>query len=283
MAIGHISDTARWVAMYRALESERPDAHFHDALARRLAGPEGEEILRGVPRGKAMAWPMVVRTVLFDDLLERLIRDEGADLVLNLAAGLDARPYRLELPPELAWVEVDLPGIIDYKEGVLAGETPRCRLERVRLDLTDRDARRRLFDRLGAGATRAVILTEGLLVYLPEAEVGALAADLHAPPACRWWIIDIVAPWLLARIKKMWGKSLAAGNAVMQFAPAAGTAFYEPFGWREEEFRPTMEEARRLHREMPLASVWRLIGRFRSAAKRAEGRRAAGVVLLERT
>jgi O-methyltransferase involved in polyketide biosynthesis len=36
--IRNISDTARWVAVYRARENERPDAVFRDPFARRLAG-----------------------------------------------------------------------------------------------------------------------------------------------------------------------------------------------------------------------------------------------------
>ena len=40
--IENISDTARWVALYRAIESERPDAHFRDPYARRLLGEGGE-------------------------------------------------------------------------------------------------------------------------------------------------------------------------------------------------------------------------------------------------
>ena len=43
----HISDTAHWVAFYRALESERPDALFHDPFARRLAGVRGARIAVG--------------------------------------------------------------------------------------------------------------------------------------------------------------------------------------------------------------------------------------------
>ena len=66
-------------------------------------------------------------------------------MVVNLAAGLDARPYRMALPPNLDWIEVDLPDLVDYKERILAGETPACRLERVRLDLADVAARRKLF------------------------------------------------------------------------------------------------------------------------------------------
>ena len=64
--ITHVSDTARWVAIYRAMESERPDALFRDPYARRLAGPRGEEIVRAMPHGRAMAWPMIVRTAVMD-------------------------------------------------------------------------------------------------------------------------------------------------------------------------------------------------------------------------
>src|SRR4051794_2293342 len=43
--IRNISDTALWVAMYRAWETERPDPVFRDPYARRLAGTRGEEIM----------------------------------------------------------------------------------------------------------------------------------------------------------------------------------------------------------------------------------------------
>jgi len=42
--IRNISDTARWVAVYRARETERADGLFRDPFARRLAGTRGEEI-----------------------------------------------------------------------------------------------------------------------------------------------------------------------------------------------------------------------------------------------
>ena len=62
----HVSDTALWVAMYRAFESERPDALFRDPYARRLAGERGDAIVRTLPRGRSLAWPMVVRTAAMD-------------------------------------------------------------------------------------------------------------------------------------------------------------------------------------------------------------------------
>ena len=96
--IENVSDTARWAALYRAMESERPDAHFHDLYARRLAGERGEAILRAIPGGRAWGWPMVVRTCVFDELILGAIERDRAKTVLNLAAGLDARSAPLEPP-----------------------------------------------------------------------------------------------------------------------------------------------------------------------------------------
>ena len=139
--IRHISDTARLAAMYRALESEHPDALFRDPFARRLAGIRGEQILDATPKRSRHEWAWVTRTYLFDRFITQQIQ-QGIDLVVNLAAGLDARPYRMPLPASLPWTEVDLPGVLSYKEDMLRGEKPACVLERVRLDLSDVSARR---------------------------------------------------------------------------------------------------------------------------------------------
>src|SRR2546421_12503822 len=122
--LASVSDTARWVAMYRAMESERPDALFHDPYARRLAGPAGEQILASMPQGHRWAWPMIVRTAVMDEIVMRLVREQGVDTVLNLASGLDTRAYRLDFPSPMRWVDVDLEGIFPYKERGLGRETP---------------------------------------------------------------------------------------------------------------------------------------------------------------
>ena len=98
MPIENVSDTARWVAFYRAMETERPDAVFRDPYARRLAGPEGERMVDEMPRGRTTAWAMITRTAVFDEIILDFVRQQQIDLVLNLAAGLDARPWRLALP-----------------------------------------------------------------------------------------------------------------------------------------------------------------------------------------
>jgi methyltransferase (TIGR00027 family) len=264
------------------METDRPDALFRDPFARRLAGSQGQEIVDTIPRGRSMAWAMIVRTAAFDEMILDAVRRRGADVVLNLAAGLDARPWRLPLPPTLRWVDVDLPEILAYKIDALRDERPVCQYEAVAADLTLSDVRLALFSRLDAGAPRVLIVTEGLLIYLTPEQVGALARDLRATGHFRWWLSDLASPRLLKMMSRHWGRATTAANAPFQFAPAEGTAFFAPFGWRELEFRSTAEEARRLQREMRGMWMWRLVSRLSSRKTQEEIRRMAGYILLER-
>ncbi len=281
--ITHVSDTARWVALYRAMESERPDALFHDPYARRLAGERGAQILNAMPKALTWAWPMIVRTAVMDELILRTISRDGADVVINLAAGLDTRPYRLPLPPSLRWYDVDFPDVIAYKREQLTRERSVCALEHAGADLTDAGERHALFARLGASARAALVISEGLLVYLTPEQVAGLAAELREQASFRWWLIDLGSPALLKMMERTWGKAVAAGNAPFRFAPAEGTAFFQPYGWREAEYRSIWEESRRLKRTMRLAWLWNLVGKLATKARRDQFRRFSGIVLLEST
>jgi methyltransferase (TIGR00027 family) len=281
-AIEHVSDTALWVAMYRAMETDRPDAHFRDPLARVLAGERGAAILRGMPDGEATAWPLIVRTQVFDEMILKAIRERGAKVVVNLAAGLDARPYRLELPADLEWIEADLPDMIDYKVSRIGAEKPKCRLERVKLDLADLPARRAFFDRLDASGKPTLAITEGLLIYLTPEAVASLCDDLYARENLRWWLIDFASPMLLEILAKRWGSTLKAGNSEFKFGPAEGAGFFTSRGWVLAEERIPADESRRLKREMKFAWLWRIMGALMPAEKREKYRRLSGFALLGR-
>ncbi|HEV2491293.1 MAG TPA: SAM-dependent methyltransferase [Candidatus Acidoferrales bacterium] len=282
-AIRNVSDTARWVAYYRAIETERPDALFRDPYARNLAGERGEQIVRQLRGGMRQSWSMIVRTAVMDELLLKTIAQDRADMVINLAAGLDARPYRLELPASVRWVEVDLPEMMDYKSEMLKGETPKCKLERVSVDLADETARRELFARLNASAERALVITEGLLAYLAPEQVTSLAKDLHASEHFRYWLTDLASPKVKQMMDKHWGKQLKAAGAPFKFAPAKSEEFFRPHGWEAVEFRDFFGESVRLNRTMPMMWIVRMQMRImpkRSAKMMKQWR--SGVVLLRR-
>lgn len=281
MTIASVSDTAKWVAEYRAMETDRPDAIFRDPYARRLAGPDGARIVAHMKNGTRYAWPMIVRTAVFDELIMDRVR-AGADMVLNLAAGLDARPWRLDLPATLRWIDVDLPDILRHKTEELKTERPRCRYEAVSLDLTDAARRQALLSQLGRECARGLVVTEGLLIYLQTEQVAALASDLHAAAGFRWWLMDLGSPQLLKMMERSWGKDLRRGNAPFRFAPAENTRFFQALGWREVVYRATADDALRLNRAMRGMRFWRFLTRFYPRRIRAQFERFAGSVLLER-
>jgi methyltransferase (TIGR00027 family) len=273
--IRNVSDTARWVAVYRAQETERPDAIFRDPYARRLAGERGEQIARLMPLGSDNAWSMITRTYLIDQFIGAELQ-RGADMVVNLAAGLDSRPYRMQLPPSLRWVEVDLPEILDYKESVLGGEKPMCSLERVRLDLSDLSARRELFARLAPSAKRALIITEGLMIYLTAEAAGGLAADIAAHKTFSRWIVDIASPGLLRMLRKRMAPQLREA-APFKFAPEEGPAFFERYGWKALQVQSLLKNAAQLKR---LSLILRLFALLPESEKSRRERPWSGVCLF---
>lgn len=283
--IRSVSDTALWVAYYRAMESERPDAHFRDPYARRLAGERGERIVKDLRQGRRMSWVMVLRTVCIDELISKLLT-QGVNTVINLAAGLDTRPYRMDLPSTVNWIEVDFPEIISYKQEQMEKEAPRCLLERVALDLANVEDRRQLFARISSSMSspsKAIVLTEGLLSYLRPEEVAALAHDLHEQPGFHYWITDLASPAIVERTRKYWGKHLSSANAPIHFGPAEGPEFFRPSGWKLVEFREFLDESRRLKREMPLAWMMRVTERlFPKQFAKMRQKWRSGVILMER-
>jgi methyltransferase (TIGR00027 family) len=188
-AITHVSDTALLVAGARAIESERDDAFVRDPFAARLAGERGRAMFRAVPHAEWMGFGMAVRTKFLDELLLDSILSTGLKTVLNLGSGLDTRPWRLELPRDLRWIEVDFPAMLEYKEALMAMETPQCRRERLAVDLNDSGQRQAIYS--AVGSMPALMITEGVLMYLPAATVKSLAAEVGRECGIAHWISDI--------------------------------------------------------------------------------------------
>jgi O-methyltransferase involved in polyketide biosynthesis len=100
--IQDVSETALMVVVWRAHENDHPKPLYRDPFALKLAGERGKQIAAHFPKIRKMisCWMMAIRTRIIDELIEHAA-DNGVDTVLNLGAGLDTRPYRLNLPKEL--------------------------------------------------------------------------------------------------------------------------------------------------------------------------------------
>ncbi|WP_231748764.1 SAM-dependent methyltransferase [Mycobacterium sp. M26] len=269
--VSGVSDTARWVAVYRAQESARPDALFRDDLADLLAGEQGRAIVAAAPRRIRDGWWLVARTKLIDDLIEDAIA-QGCDRVLNLAAGLDTRPYRLDLPADLVWVEADLPALVAEKDRLLADRTPRCQLSRHAVDLADPAARDRFLDEALAGARKAFVLTEGLLMYLSAQDVTGLSAAFTRPEIA-WWTFDFASRGLQKTMNEKADGLLR--NAPFTFAPDNGLAFFEDLGWTTVSVESVMTAAYRYRR---LPRLMRLLARLPQPDPRRPGTKVLSAV-----
>ncbi len=284
--IRSIADTARWVAYHRATETESPNALFNDPFARRLAGERGALI---ASRLQGNAEFIALRTLLFDTLIRTRVEEQRIDTVVNLAAGLDTRPYRLPLPAGLRWVEIDLPEMIEMKQAAMAAEIPGCRVEAIAADLSSAAVRQRVFAEINAAAGRTLIVAEGLLTYLTEDDVAALAADLRRQSTFREWLVEVVSPETVRYVQEHWAEHLDAGGAGMHFAPADWRRFYRRLGWRPFGFRDIEREAVRLGRAAGavglrprLGRLARTLARMVPPSARWAGQHESGVALLTR-
>jgi methyltransferase (TIGR00027 family) len=263
-----LAATARWIAAERARESARPDALFTDPLAAALAGEPGRALAERMGGGGDNP-TFAVRTRFFDDAITAAVGPTGrtadvarssdgdpadldpadahpttavttaaegvqcVDQVVVLAAGMDARVFRLDLPADLAWYELDRPALLAVKEQELAGVTPRCERYAIGCDLAD-DWPAAL---LGAGfdpARPTVWLVEGLLAYLEADAVDRLLDRLTALSAPGSHLLCdpigeslLVSPWMRPVLAQ-----LAEAGTPWRFGTDRPEDLLVPRGWR---------------------------------------------------
>jgi methyltransferase (TIGR00027 family) len=233
--------TAQWVAANRALETEWPEPLYRDPLARELAGPAGFAMMNatravlGLIDSNRPEPYLTIRTKYLDDALLAAIRRQPLTQVVILAAGMDARAFRLEWPSQVTLFEVDRNDIFDYKEPRLAahGATATCDRQIVRADLA-RSWIPALTD-AGFDTDRpAAFLTEGLLMYLDEADVDRILDSISALAAPGSWIgLDAVnTDMLTSAFTSAYMKKLAEAGCPWKYGVDDPAALLSRFGWR---------------------------------------------------
>jgi methyltransferase (TIGR00027 family) len=276
--IENVSDTALWVASYRVQETRRKDAAFRDPLASTLAGDRGRRIARSMPRSALVGWGVVLRTSAIDRLILAAL-ETGIDTVLNLGAGLDTRPYRMALPPQLRWIEVDLANILELKNSKLAGHESLCKVERIAADLSNRASREALFARYAASARGILVITEGVIPFFSNDDVAALARDLSAIASVRFWIQDFDNAGKRP-LPKGWVEKLRA--APYRFKVADWFEFFKLSGWRPNTLITSAQESERIDRPYPWDFPYGLIMRMIPRDMRQRILSLSGAVMMEK-
>ncbi|ONM46727.1 SAM-dependent methyltransferase [Nocardia donostiensis] len=173
--------TALGVATFRALESAHPDPLIRDDYAALFVHAAGEQhfldLLDDPPKiGDTPLIPgfMGFRTKFFDDFFLSAAADGGRQAVI-LAAGLDARAYRLDWPTGTTVFEIDQPKVLEFKERVLTehAATPKADRRPVAVDLREDWPAALVSAGLNPEEPTAWS-AEGLLPYLPGTAQDAL-------------------------------------------------------------------------------------------------------------
>ncbi|OMC09275.1 class I SAM-dependent methyltransferase [Mycobacterium sp. SP-6446] len=177
-----VGATATMVAAARALASGGTDPIINDPYAAPLVRAVGLDFFRRLVDGEIVSTEkpdggerdlaletdsIAVRTRFFDDFFLNAARD-GVRQSVILAAGLDARAYRLSWPPGSVVYEVDQPQVIEFKSATMAalGAAPSADRRTVSIDL--REDWPEALRASGFDVTQPTSWSaEGLLMYLP--------------------------------------------------------------------------------------------------------------------
>ncbi|MFN3006795.1 SAM-dependent methyltransferase [Mycolicibacterium wolinskyi] len=227
-----VADTGLLVAAIRAEETRRADGLFSDPFAEKLAGESGRRLLADAlaATGEKTTLQIIVRTRFWDEALLRATRT--VDQAVILAAGMDARAYRLPWPDGAVVFELDQPAVIATKNELLAEDRPRCRRVALGVDLTE-DWTASLHDNGFDADKPAVWLIEGLLQYLDEAAVHTLFDRVDAMSAAGSVLLyDVVGKTLLdAAMLAAVRESMAASGAPWLFGTDQPGELSGRLGW----------------------------------------------------
>jgi O-methyltransferase involved in polyketide biosynthesis len=147
------------------------------------------------------------------------------------------------------------------------------------VNLANPAERREVLESVGVRGKRAVVLTEGLLIYLSPGEVASFARDLASIPSFQRWILDLASPGLLRLMQKSSGKMLEKVGAPFRFGPAEGPGFFAAHGWKVAQVQGLLKIAARFGRPPFLL---RMIAKLPESTGPQGNRPWSGVCVLEK-
>ncbi len=258
------------MAAARARESEHSYRLFDDPLAAALAGPEGfawlertEPAARPGGRAGPLVGPglyVVVRTRFFDDFLLQACQSTQARQVVLLAAGMDARAFRLGWPPGTRLYELDRPGVLAAKEEVLVrlGAHPACERWVIGTDLEDRRWPLALLEAGYEAREPSAWLAEGLLFYMTESAVHALLDEVGTLATVGGRLgADLMSGNLLTSpVMRPLLEALARLGLAGHFGTDDPEGLFTWHGWKAEVYQPGGSGANYGRWPYPVAPRW---------------------------
>lgn len=142
--------------------------------------------LRGKARSKMLAYYTAMRAVAFDKWLQDKISVDLDCIVLHLGCGMDSRAERVQAD-SIPWYDIDFPAVI--------AERKRYFQENDAYTMLGTDLKDDAFIQALPSAKRAVIIMEGVSMYLTNGELQALFARLGERYPSIALLVDCYTPF----------------------------------------------------------------------------------------
>ena len=166
-----IAKTSLLTAAMRAAETKLNDRLFADPYAELLAGDEGTTLLQKALEESGPQPAIAIRTAFIDEKITNAV-NKGVRQIVMLAAGMDTRAYRLQIPRDCTIFELDRKEVLNYKKEKLTDAKPICMLKFLPVDLTEDWIP--ILQKSGFKKEQTLWLVEGVLIYLDPPHVATL-------------------------------------------------------------------------------------------------------------
>lgn len=142
-------------------DASSPKPLINDSYAKMLMGDEGMKYWQPFKDHPNPNGSNIARCFIIDTWVREAIAADRATTVILVGAGLDSRAFRFDGG---TWIELDEPGIIEYKNTVLPASQCRNQLQRISIDFEKEKLEDKLKPFTNAGPV--VFVVEGVLMYL---------------------------------------------------------------------------------------------------------------------
>lgn len=196
-----VPETTLWTLYHRVRDARRPGSQLHDPKAAELVAALDfpfEQKFGG--RFSGLDGYLGERARTFDREVCSVLATHPAAVVTALGEGLETQFWRVD-NGRVRWFTVDLPETAEVRRRLVGEEPPRRRL------FAGSALDPEWFDALDAGpADRVVVVAQGLLMYLPPAEVDALIARCAERFRGGVFLFDTVPPWMSRLTSRGWAR-----------------------------------------------------------------------------
>ncbi|MCC9308185.1 class I SAM-dependent methyltransferase [Kitasatospora sp. RB6PN24] len=182
-----VPETALWTLYQRAVEARRSDALLDDPKAVELVDRIDYPFAEKFGTSDLQAQMQAVRVACFDREIADFLAREPRGTVVCLGEGLETHYWRID-NGRAQWLTVDLPEMVALRERLLP---PGPRQRYLAADATDLATWADQVDR----GQEVLVTAQGLLMYLPPAQVRALIAGCAERFPGGSLVLDAVPRW----------------------------------------------------------------------------------------